>query len=214
MRRLLATLSMAVIALPAALPATVNAQEESAVFMFIRDGSRDLDLMLTQEVVVMKNMLEDAGYEVDIATASGEPMVADTITIAPTVSLDEVDVSAYAGVVLPCMAPARGFGVPDKVDAIMRQAVKMDLPIAASRGSVETLAHAGGIVGRRYAFASAVDLEKRPEFLGGDFQGIGVVRDGNVSTAGICPLAAKSLGEPDGTTDLMLAFIETLSERG
>ena len=69
MRRLLATLSMAVIALPVALPATVHAQEESTVFMFIRDGSRDLDLMLNREVAVMKNMLEDAGYRVDIATA-------------------------------------------------------------------------------------------------------------------------------------------------
>lgn len=214
MRRLLATLSMAVIALPVALPATVHAQEESTVFMFIRDGSRDLDLMLNREVAVMKNMLEDAGYSVDIATASGEPMVADTITIAPTVSLDGLDISAYAGVVLPCMAPARGHGVPDEVDDIMRKAVKLGMPIAASRGSVETLAQAGGIVGRRYAFASAVDLGKRPEFLGGDFQGTGVVRDANVSTAGICPLAAKSLGEPDGTTDLMLAFIESLSERG
>ena len=141
-------------------------------------------------------------------------MVADTITIAPTVSLDDVDISGYAGVVLPCMAPARGFGVPDDVDDIMQQAVKLGMPIAASRGSVETLAQAGGLVGRRYAFASAVDPEKRPEFLGGDFQGIGVVRDGNISTAGICPLASKSLGEPDGTTDLMLAFIESLSERG
>lgn len=217
MRRLFATLSMAIFALPAALSATAttaNAQEKSAVFMFVRDGSRDLDLMLTREVGVMKNMLEDAGYKVDIATASGEPMVADTMTLTPTVRLDEVDVAAYAGVVLPCMAPAQGFGVPEEVDAIMQQAVKMGLPIAASRGSVETLAHAGGVVGRRYAFASPVDLEKRPEFLGGDFQGIGVVRDGNISTAGICPLAARSLGEPDGTTDLMLEFIESLSERG
>lgn len=213
MRQLPAWLFTAILTLSAPA-AAVNAGEKAAVFMFVRDGSRDLDLMLTQEVGVMKSMLEDAGYKVDIATASGEPMVADTITVAPTIELEDVDISAYAGVVLPCMAPARGFGMPDEVDAIMQQAVKLGMPIAASRGSVETLAQAGGLIGRQYAFASAVDLEKRPEFLGGDFQGIGVVRDGNVSTAGICPLAARSLGEPDGTTDLMLAFIASLSERG
>ena len=76
-----------------------------------------------------------------------------------------------------------------------------------------TLARAGGIEGRRYAFASAVDIGERPEFLGGKYEGIGVVRDGTISTAGICPLAARSLGEADGTHDLMINFIASLDER-
>ena len=211
MRSVLACLILATVALPAGAP--VAQDDGNAVFMFVRDGSRDLELMLTDEVGVMTQMLERAGYRVDIATASGEPLAAETVTLEPTVRLAEVDVAAYAGVVLPCMAPARGFGVPDEVEALVARAVDLGLPIAASRGSVETLAKAGGIVDRRYAFASPVDVGERPEFLGGRYQGTGVVRDGNVSTAGICPLAARSLGEPDGTADLMRTFIASLDER-
>ena len=205
----------AIILSMAALFATGIALADSAgsVFMFVRDGSRDLDLMLREEVGVMTQMLEEAGYRVDIATASGEAMVASSTTLTPTVTLDEVDLGSYAGVVLPCMAPARGFEVPDEVTALTRQAVELGLPIAASRGSVETLAQAGGLVDRRYAFASAVDVNERPEFLGGSFQGIGVIRDENISTAGICPLAARSLGETDGTADLMVNFIASLNDR-
>ena len=213
MRLAFASLLLAVAALPT-MPLAVHADEAGTVFMFVRDGSRDLDLMLTQEVGVMRQMLRDAGYDVDIATASGEPMVGDTFSLTPTVRLEDVDLSDYLGGVLPCMAPARGYGVPEDLEDLARQAVELDMPIAASRGSVETLAQAGALVDRKYAFASAVDVAERPEFAGGDFQGIGVVRDGNVSTAGICPLASRSLGEPDGTVDLMNNFIASLGERG
>lgn len=212
MRRMLVCLLLAIAIQPAGTT-VVHAEESTTVFMFVRDGSRDLNLMLSEEVGVMQQMLEDAGYSVDIATSTGEAMIADSVTLTPTIALADVDVSSYAGVILPCMAPARGFGVPEAVDEIMRQAVQRGMPIAASRGSVETLAQAGGITDRRYAFASAVDIDKRPEFAGGDFQGIGVVRDGNISTAGICPLASRSLGEADGTVDLMHEFIASLAEQ-
>jgi len=210
MRLALASLLLAVVA----LPTTVHAQDSGTVFMFVRDGSRDLDLMLTQEVGVMRQMLRDAGFTVDIATSSGEPMVGDTFSLTPTIALDDVELDRYVGVVLPCMAPARGFGVPESVEDLTRQAVERGLPIAASRGSVETLAAAGGLTDRQYAFAGAVDVSERPEFAGGDFRGIGVVRDGTISTAGICPLASRSLGEPDGTVELMTQFIASLNERG
>lgn len=213
MRPFFACFALAVTALPAGI-AVVNAGDAPTVLVFVRDGSRDLELMLTKEVGVMQAMLESAGFAVDVATATGQPMVADTVTLTPTVALKDVEISAYAGVVLPCMAPAPGFTLPDEVDALMRQAVSLGLPIAASRGSVVTLATAGGLADRRYAFASPVDVARRPEFSGGDYQGIGVVRDGNISTAGICPLAARELGEPDGTVELMHTFIESLSDRG
>ncbi len=193
--------------------AVVNAADAPRVFMFVRDGSRDLELMLTKEVGVMRAMLEAAGYEVDVATADGRSLSTAMTTLTPTVALAEVDIFDYAGVVLPCMAPAPGNPVPPEVDSIMEQAVSLGLPIAASRGSVATLARAGGIADRRYAFARSVDVEERPEFSGGDYRGIGVVRDGNISTAGICPLASRELGEADGTVELMRAFIESLAER-
>ncbi|MDJ0917766.1 MAG: DJ-1/PfpI family protein [Woeseiaceae bacterium] len=211
MRTLIASLLLAAIALPAGI---AKADDKAAVFMFVRDGSRDLELMLSREVGVMRQMLEDAGYTVDIATASGEPMVAESVTLTPTVRLEDVEIAAYAGVVLPCMAPAPGMPVPADVDRIMVEAVTTGLPIAASRGSVATLAKAGGVADRQYAYASPVDVAKRPDFAGGDFQGTGVIRDGNISTAGICPLAARELGEPDGTVELMQQFIASLTERG
>lgn len=207
MRKLFVLLTTLMTALPA------TADEADKVFLFVRDGSRDLGLMLTQEVGVMRTMLEEAGYAVDIATSSGEPMVADGVTLTPNIELADVDASSYVGIVLPCMAPAQGHAMPAAVDAIVAQATALGLPMAASRGSVAALAQAGALRDHQYAYASAVDIKERPEFAGGEFMGIGVVRDRNISTAGICPLASRSLGEPDGTVDLMLSFIASLSEQ-
>ena len=214
MRRLVALFLLASMLLPVS-DAVVNAAESQKVFMFVREGSRDLDLMLKEEVSVMQQMLENAGYAVDIATPADEPMVAATITLTPTVKLADVDIANYAGVILPCMAPAEGSidhcSWP-KVDAIAEQAVAMGKPFAASRGSVETLAKAGGINDREYAYAGAVDIAKRPEFAHGKFLGTGVVSAGNINTAGICPLASRSLNLPDGTVGLTQSFIESLNE--
>lgn len=183
------------------------------VFLYVRDGSRDLDRMLVQEVGVMQQMLEDAGYRVDIATPGDRPLVTDARSLEPGVKLADVDIADYAGLVLPCMAPARGFDMPERVDKLVAEAIELGLPVAASRGSVESLANAGALVGRKYAYAGPVSVAERPEFRGGSFVGTGVVRDGSVSTAGICPLAARSTGEPDGTFELMNAFIASLDER-
>lgn len=182
------------------------------VFMYVRDGSRDLDLMLREEVGVMRSMLTDAGYIVDIATPNDAPMSAAGSTLQPTIKLDAVDIADYVGVILPCMAPASGHTMPATVEALAARAVELGLPIAASRGSVTTLANVGALRGHRYAaFAGAAERE---EFADGEFLGTGVVRDRKISTAGICPLAARSLGEPDGTVELTTSFIAALEDRG
>ncbi len=183
-------------------------------FMFVRDGSRELDLMLKREVGVMKNLMEIAGYIFDNATASGEPMVGETTTLTPTVNLGEVDMVDYAGIVLPCMGPAAGYPMPEKVDALVAQAVMLGLPIAVARGSISTLAKAGGMYNRKYSFATKVDTDERPEFAGGTFMGTGVVRDANIITSAICPMAARKLNMPDGTEGLTQAFIEALADAG
>ena len=192
---------------------TANAEVESKVLMYVAEGSEDLDLMLTKEVYVMRQMLEDAGYSVDIATSHDQAMTSKTATLVPTVKLAAVDMGNYAGVILPCMAPAPGAApAPAKVEEILEAAIAMDKPIAASRAAVVRLAKAGGVTGREYAFASPVDTQKRPEFAGGTFLGTGVVRDGNISTAGVCPLSARMTGEEDGTVELTRKFIESLAE--
>lgn len=213
MRRLIACFIVIATVLPAGI-ALAQAEDSQKVFMFVRDGSEDLELMLTEEVSVMRQMLEDAGYSVDIATANDKPMVSESMTLTPTVNLADVYADDYAGVILPCMAPEANMPVPAKVDTIVEQALALGKPIAASRASVVTLAQAGGVAGRQYTFAGSPNLTKRPEFAGGEFMGTGVIRDGNISTAGICPLAAQSPKNTDGTVELTQSFIESLAEAG
>jgi len=43
--------------------------------------------------------------------------------------------------------------------------------------------------------------------------GTGVTQDGNVTTAGICPLASRGLELPDGTEDLTQRFIDSLTNQ-
>lgn len=211
MSRLSARLLYVAAAVLLAIP-FAQADSSGKIFMFVRDGSRDLDLMLTEEVGMMHEMLEQAGYTVDIATASGDPMVSESVTLVPTVALADVNVSDYVGVILPCMAPEADLPVPASVNAIMNEAVAAGMPVAASRGSVVELAKAGGVTGKQYMFAASPDVSTRPEFAGGEFMGTGVIRDGNISTSGICPLAAQNSGKPDGTVGLTKSFIESLAE--
>ena len=75
------------------------------------------------------------------------------------------------------------------------------------------LAKAGVLAGKQYAYAAEVDLAERPEFKGGEYVGTGVVRDGKISTAGVCPLASRSLSLPDGTKDLTQSFINSLQDQ-
>ena len=79
MRNLIASILLASLSLP--VVALAQAGESAKVFMFVRDGSRDLDLMLEKEVGVMRSMLEQAGYTVDVATATGEAMTGETMTL-------------------------------------------------------------------------------------------------------------------------------------
>lgn len=190
------------------------ADENPRVFMFVTEGSRDPDLMIGEEVGVMRKMLEDAGYAVDIATTRDAPLAGERLALTPTIALADVNIERYAGVVLPCMAPAPGSTIPAVVEDLVRAALAAGKPVAASRGSVATLARAGGLAGRDFAYASPVDPDKRPEFIGGRYLGTGTVRDGLISTTGICPLAARELDMPDGTAALMESFIGTLSGDG
>jgi len=189
----------------------VHGQDAPRVLLFVRDGSRNLELMLTREVGVMKEMLEQAGFAVDVATVSGETIRTESAELTPALKLADVVVSDYAGVILPCMAPSADYGIPPQAVAVVEKAVAESKPVAAQRGSVAILAAAGALVDRKYAFASEVDVNETPAFKGGLYGGTGVVQDGKILTSGVCPLAAESLGLPDGTENLTRALIDTLS---
>lgn len=203
-------LTLLVLILAMAVPMTVVAQDSPTVLMFVRDGARDLELMLDKETGVMKQMLEDAGIEVVVATASGEPMKAGDFVLEADLKIADAKASDYDGFILPCMAPAPGSPMPAEVVTLIEEAYKSGKPIAASRGSVAVLAKVGALDGKKYSYAQEVDVNERPEFKGGTYEGTGYSQDGNITTVGICPLASRSLKLPDGTEDLTKGFIESL----
>ena len=209
MKKLLVTLLTGL----AVLATNQTLADENTVLMFIRDNSRDLQLMLEEEVLLMKNMLEAEGYRVEIATNDGQDLSAGPITVAVDHKIDDVSMEDYGAIALPCMAPPRGSALEQTVVQLVKEASDAGKPIAASRGSVGFLAEAGVLNGKRFAFASPVNVEERPSFRGGTYNGTGTERDGIVSTNGICPLAARSTNLPDGTADLTRSFIESLKER-
>jgi hypothetical protein len=70
----------------------------------------------------------------------------------------------------------------------------------------------GAPEGKEESSAQEVDVNERPEFKGGIYNGTGYIQDGNITTVGICPLASRSLNLPDGTKDLTKGFIASLKK--
>jgi putative intracellular protease/amidase len=208
MRRLLFLALLATIALVIPKHAELDAQE-SKVLLVIKDGSSlDLELMLTNEVQVMRNMLEGAGFEVVIASPSGQPRTAGGITITPDIRLVEADMADFAGIILPCMAMEEQPETPG-VEALVRAAVVAGKPVAAQTGSVITLARSGVLAGRRFALLEELVADV-PELQDSEHKGQGIVRDGVIITSGVCPYAARELGLEDGTQALTGEFIAQL----
>ena len=93
--------------------------------------------------------------------------------------------------------------------ALVRSAVAAGKPVAAQTGSLWTLAKAGLLKGKKYAYAFA---EKSTHFSGATFAGTGVVRDGLVITSGICPYMALKAKMKDGTKELALTLAKAMKD--
>jgi len=182
------------------------------VLLFITDGSRDLELMITKEVIVMKEILEKSGFEVIISNLSGEPITVDTIEIEPDLRLVNVDIDGYSGFIFPCMAPPweKIYEPNEEVVNFIRKAAQKGRPMAAQTLSVADFAKAGLLVDKKYAFTIEPGAEEYPEFQGGIYSGEGVVRDGNIITSGTCPWKTREYGKPDGTPKLTQLFIDAI----
>jgi len=176
---------------------------EPRILLYVRDGSSDFEYMFTQEVGVMKSMLEDAGLRVVVATATEESYYRLRAALKPEIVLKDIKVSKYDGFLLPCMAA----GAPGIIEAqaveMVKQAAARGKPVAAQYGSVFTLARAGLLSGKHYAFGYA-------SFKEGIYGGRGVVRDGRIITSGTCPYQARLTGRPDGTAELTQKLIEAV----
>jgi putative intracellular protease/amidase len=208
------TLLAAVIGL-AALSVTASlgmAQQKGKVLMIVNEGkSEDLELMLTKEVGVIKGLLQKAGFEVVVATASNQPMAAGSAKLKPNLKLSDVKVADYKGVIMPCMATS-GSPLPPEGTAIIKEAVAKGKPLAAQTGSVILLSQAGVLKGKKYALAKGW-----PAIEGAIYSGDGIAQDGKIITSGICPYMAKSQamqtqGMQDGTSKLTEALIAELKK--
>jgi putative intracellular protease/amidase len=180
--------------------------------MLVDNGkSADLELMLTKEVGVMKELLQKAGLEVVVSAASKEPMVSGAAKLTPDLTFSDVKVADYRALIMPCMGTSAN-AIPPEGTAIIKQAVAMGKPIAAQTGSVIRLARAGALTGKKYALAKGWKVEQYPELKNAVYSGDGIVQDGTIITSGNCPYTAKSQGLPDGTSKLTEALIAAVNK--
>ncbi len=184
------------------------AQNTPKVLLFMRNAQKsgDLEYMLKKEVGVIKETLEKSGYKVVVATLDGSSFAAGSTTVTANIKLADANVADYAGFILPCLAvpsyPAPPEVSPEAI-ALVKKAVSAGKPVAAQTGSLWTLAEAGLLKGKKYAYAME---EKSPYFSGATFAGTGIVKDGLVITSGICPYMAIKTKTKDGTEQLALAL--------
>ena len=185
------------------------ASETPKVLLFMRGGSADLEFMFKNEVMVMKDRIEQSGFRVVVATSDGADFSAGSMTVKADIKLAEAKVADYAGFILPCMMVA-SYPEPEisqEAISLVQGAVASGKPVAAQTGSLWTLAKAGILKGKKYAYAFE---EKHPYFEGAIFGGTGVVSDGLIITSGLCPHMARTLETEDGTGKLALALVEAM----
>lgn len=171
----------------------------------------DLNFMLTNEVAKMKQILEQAGIEVDIASISGEILKSESMTVKPDIILSKVNIRKYSGFIVPCMAPKDTIVTHLEKNFII-EVVKEGKPLAAQTSAVLILAEATVLYGKKFAMEeNLIDLS--PEFKNAVYSGIGVVQDGNIITSGTCPMMTKMTGIKDGTAELTNKLIQTIKSK-
>jgi putative intracellular protease/amidase len=190
----------------------VYAGDSPKALLFIRSGSADLEYMLKNEAMVMKNALERSGFKVVVATLDGSGFSAGSISIKADIKLADAKADDYAGFILPCMMVA-SYPEPEispYAINLVKAAVAAGKPVAAQTGSLWTLAKSGVLKGKKYAYAFE---EKHAYFEGATFGGTGVVRDGLILTSGTCPHMARTMKIPDGSEKLALTLAEAMKEK-
>lgn len=183
------------------------------VLLFIKEKSSPrLEYMLTNEVGIIREILNVAGFDVTIATISGDVIKTNSITLTPNLKLSEVNTDDYAGFIIPCMAVPSTDSINSEVITFVKKVVNKNKPLAAQLQSVLILAKAGVLNGKKYAFVEEENWNSStyPEFNSGIFSGTGVVQDGNIITSGTCPWMARMANHQDGTTKLTLTLINAI----
>jgi putative intracellular protease/amidase len=220
-------ISFAIIFIIGLIGIFVEAKSGSKVLLILREGTSPLDAAkaqtaLTEEVGVMISMLNKAGFQVVVASASGQPMVGSFKTLVPDLKTAEVKSTDYVGVIMPCMAlgeqereGVRRPPVDSESVTIIKQALAEGKPVAAQDASIYLLAEVGVLAGKRYALITdAYKFFGDSRFEGAIYSKEHVVKDGNIITSRICPDVKGYLGEPEhGTAKLTQALIAALKKK-
>jgi len=169
----------------------------------------------------MTLLLKRAGFQVDIATPSGFPIIGATEKIEKVFRPVDIKLDDYVGVIMPCMAVRAHPGPPvsSETITIVKKALSDGKLVAASTFSVIILAEAGLLKGKKNAFASdpLKTTETRkitdPRFLDAIYSGPGVVQDGKIITSGSCPFMERRVGLQNRTVELTQTFIKALGPK-
>ena len=174
-------------------------EKSPQVLLILREYYDPLDkqFMGTNEAIMMKSMLEEAGFRVVIASASARTFIREDITLESNLKLAEAKIGDYVGFIIPCMSLGNSIVKPEEV-TIAKQAVVSGKPVAAQRKGVLILSNAGVLEGKRHAYNTGQ----------GVFIDEGVVQDGNIITSAYCPYH----GSLDQTGELTQALIAALQE--
>ena len=197
------------------LESQVYGQSNKKVLMFLREGQfGDLDLMLKMEVGTMTMLLTKAGFQIDVATYSGQPIAGKCEKIEKVMKLSELKLDDYQGIIIPCLNVMKGEFAPEAVP-VLKKALMDGKPVAANNSSVIMLADAGLLKGKKYAFIVDPLKMTKPDlrFTDAIYSGPGVVQDGKIITCGGCPAGERYLGVQNRTLELTKTFIAAISSK-
>ncbi len=82
--------------------ATSWGQEAQRVLMVPREHGAASDFIIEHEALVIKQILSDAGYDVEVATQSGNPLRRNSLVFPVDFKVSDIDLSRYRGVMFIC----------------------------------------------------------------------------------------------------------------
>jgi putative intracellular protease/amidase len=190
-------------------------QGGSKVLMFLRDGeSYDLDLMLKMEVGTMTMLLKKGGFQVDVASSSGQPLAGPHEKVEKVMRLSEIKLNDYMGIIIPCLNIRKGTVTPEAVE-VVKKALADGKPVAAAMSAVTILAGADLLKGKKYAFFDDPLKRQSPDvrFADAIYSGRAPVQDGKIITSGGCPASERYLGVQNRTLELTQMFIAAIKSK-
>jgi putative intracellular protease/amidase len=209
-------------------PKSFSAETGDKVLIIIKEryGSADTQFLKTEEAILMKQTLEEVGFMIHIASASGRKFWRRRVTneagewiekvdFESDYKLGDVNVDNYSGFMITCsalgvnisidrkrvLAFGETYSKPEEV-AIAKKIVDSGKPIAAQGKGVVILAEAGVLKGKKYSYMR--DLQLDDAIYGGQ----DVVKDRNIITSTFCSYYPSK----DQTVELTEALIDAIQE--